>query len=701
MGISRPNMATTNHRYSFGMIVFNGEEFLRQVLDSIYNFAYQIIIVEGADRNSMPFANPDGSSTDHTVDIIKSYPDPDRKIRLIQGNWRNKTEQSNVWIDRASGDFVWQIDDDEIYKKEDLLAIDTLLKTRPETTAVSFHWCHFFGGMDRIRPINKKTPEVWRLFKFKPSYRWHSHRPPDILDDKGKSLRLINPIPASELVDRGIYIYHFSYITDKQVQEKMRYMERVRMYEYHIGMEVHPLWRFYSHIESAALRLPILRPLKNLTDNYFQWWKCRPTAIKRRKQADKAWNYDFYENVWLPWKENPEAIEGRGILSANRGFYSVTEPFKGELPKAILSHPLLTPEKQKKNVREGRLPNFFIVGAARSGTTSLWNYLKQHPKVFMPEDELDKEPAYFSEKGRNLNYEKYLRLFRGADISHERIGEASTAYLTDPSSAQKIYDFLPNAKIIIMLRNPVDRAYSLYQWMVQEGYEYAESFETSLDLENKRIGEKIPNWYEPEYYWNYLYFHSGLFYGQVKRYVELFGDNVCLIKMEDFKQNFLREYDRVCRFLNLKPNSITPKIFNKACPVYSSTIQFILRKISDDLESQNIELRKGNKAGIVARIFLSFMINGTRFYSGKKRLPDPFLSFLTLERIIKLINGRRNPNHNSNKKSQRDILLRAGWKHNESKRLDPHLKKKLTQRYADSIAKLENLIHVKFEEWMI
>ena len=152
------------------MIIFNGAEFLRQVLDSIYSFAHEIIIAEGADRNSRPYAKPNGSSTDETVDIIKSYPDPGRKILLIQGIWKDKIEQSNAWLRHATGDYVWQIDDDEIYKKEDLIKIDSLLKERPETTAVSFHWCHFFGGVDRIRPVNSKTPVVWRLFKYKPGH---------------------------------------------------------------------------------------------------------------------------------------------------------------------------------------------------------------------------------------------------------------------------------------------------------------------------------------------------------------------------------------------------------------------------------------------------------------------------------------------------------------------------------------------------
>jgi glycosyltransferase involved in cell wall biosynthesis len=336
----------THYCYSFGMIVFNGDEFLHQVLDSIYDFAHQIIIAEGADQNARPFANLDGSSTDRTVDIIRNYPDKERKITLVQGTWRDKTEQSNAWLEHATGDYVWQIDDDEIYKEEDLLAIDALLRERPDTTAVSFHWWHFFGGLDRIRPINERTRVKWRIFRFKPGYQWHTHRPPDILDpNTGKSLREISPIMAQELVDRGIYIYHFSYITDRQVREKMQYMERVRMYEYDFGMHVHPLWGLCKRSRSARSRFPLLRPIVALLARYFQWWKRRPIAIELRKQADKSWNYRFYEDVWLPWRENPAAIEGRGILSTEPGFYSITEPFQGTLPRAVLSHPLAQAHK--------------------------------------------------------------------------------------------------------------------------------------------------------------------------------------------------------------------------------------------------------------------------------------------------------------------------------------------------------------------
>ena len=146
------------------------------------------------------------------------------------------------------------------------------------------------------------------------------------------------------------------------------------------------------------------------------------------------------------------------------------------------------------------LPNFFIVGGARCGTTSLWQHLSMQPEVFMPEDEMVKEPAFFSYVGQRRTFDQYIDIFKEAGENHKWIGEASTVYLTDPESARSIYDFNKNARIIIMLRNPVHRAYSLYNWMVQDGYEYAGSFKKALSLEENRKNVKIPNYFEPEYF---------------------------------------------------------------------------------------------------------------------------------------------------------------------------------------------------------
>ncbi len=229
-------------------------------------------------------------------------------------------------------------------------------------------------------------------------------------------------------------------------------------------------------------------------------------------------------------------------------------------------------------------PNFFIVGAARCGTTTMWQLLQQNPDIYMPEDEFFKEPHYFSEADNpdksRISWEEYLWIFDKAH-NEKRIGEASTGYLPDPTSAPQIYNYNPEAKIIIQLRNPAERAFSLYKWMVQDGYEYSASFEKALELEEKRRHKKIPNFFEPEFYYNYLYFRSGLYAQQVKRYLDRFSSSqVYILRFKHLVSNPQQAVNEVCEFLNVTPHSIQSQTYNPSTYVHSPKLQFLLRKIA-------------------------------------------------------------------------------------------------------------------------
>ena len=227
-----------------------------------------------------------------------------------------------------------------------------------------------------------------------------------------------------------------------------------------------------------------------------------------------------------------------------------------------------------------KLPNFFIVGAAKAGTTSLWRYLLQHPDVFMPSDIMYKEPAYFSDIKGISSLNQYGSLFSGAG-AEKMIGEASTAYLTSPESPVRIKGKVPHAKIIIMLRNPIDRAYSLYNWMACNGYEPEESFESALEVEKTyRYGNEGFKHANPEYYYNYLYFYSGLYSEQIKRYLDNYSrEQICFIIFEEFKANVKQEVNRVFTFLGVD-DSIVPefKIHNSGSTPYSAALQFFIRQ---------------------------------------------------------------------------------------------------------------------------
>ncbi len=175
-------------------------------------------------------------------------------------------------------------------------------------------------------------------------------------------------------------------------------------------------------------------------------------------------------------------------------------------------------------------PNFFIVGAPRCGTTSLHEYLKKIPRVFMSKI---KEPEYFSPNSFKMNqtlpiYDKkeYLALFQ--EIKDElAIGESSTSYLEDPESPRLIHKVVPNARIIVMLRNPIERAYSHYLIHVRYNFE-KQSFHDAL--------RKILKKYDPLTSNHYL--HAGLYSKQILRYINTFGKkNIKILIFEEFIQN--------------------------------------------------------------------------------------------------------------------------------------------------------------------
>jgi hypothetical protein len=196
------------------------------------------------------------------------------------------------------------------------------------------------------------------------------------------------------------------------------------------------------------------------------------------------------------------------------------------------------------------LPNLFIVGAAKSGTTSLHNYLHQHPDVFMCSP---KEPHYLinQEIGINripvgiTNFIEYTDLFLEGEDKKYR-GESSVMYLMYPEIViPKIKNqFGEDSKIIIMLRNPVERAYSGYQHVKRYNVMESLSFEQALEKSENRY-HNTSNMTPAS-----RYLELGMYFEQVKIFIEEF-DNVHVIIYDDYKNDFSSEMDNVFKFLNV------------------------------------------------------------------------------------------------------------------------------------------------------
>lgn len=234
------------------------------------------------------------------------------------------------------------------------------------------------------------------------------------------------------------------------------------------------------------------------------------------------------------------------------------------------------------NKNEITIPNLFIVGAAKAGTTALWTFLKTHPQVFMAGASIEnKEPCFFVDGYGLTNLNTYLSMFINCNNA-KVIGDASAAHLSSPGAAGKIYEFNPDAKIIICLRNPIDRAYSLYNWMVQEGYEWSNSFELALSKEPSRSRKMPPYFFARAYRDDYMYFNSGLYSEQVKIFLDLFGKNVKVIIFERMIKDPHSVLEDCMDFLGIEKIHVKLGQENPSVAVYSSYLQWFLRTLDSE-----------------------------------------------------------------------------------------------------------------------
>jgi hypothetical protein len=225
------------------------------------------------------------------------------------------------------------------------------------------------------------------------------------------------------------------------------------------------------------------------------------------------------------------------------------------------------------------MPHFFIVGSAKCGTTALFEYLCQHPSVFMP---VMKEPKYFCSDLKTVGgirtYEDYMGLFAAAPAGCVT-GEASTWYVYSQVAIERIMAHNPDAKIIMMLRYPVDAAHSLY--MAAWGYKHENiaDFEDAWRVQEARLsGMHMPaNWPDP------LTLQYGAMYRyapQVRRLMNHVPEKQRhFIIYEEFFSDPRRHYDETLKFLNLAPHpNATFPIVNPAIGPRSAWIDGVLRK---------------------------------------------------------------------------------------------------------------------------
>lgn len=218
-------------------------------------------------------------------------------------------------------------------------------------------------------------------------------------------------------------------------------------------------------------------------------------------------------------------------------------------------------------------PNFFVIGVVKGGTTSLHNYLAQHPDVYLPpiketnhfarkdiqpehflkgyaqdvKIDLDayinsgmKEPIHIAHVNEDRHYEALFSKVR----TEKAIGEISNSYMICPSAASEIHAFNPRAKILVMMRNPIRRAWSQYLMNLREAKSDAQDFIKEIQEDH---ASTLKGWGV-----NHQYLELGKYSGQLKRYIHLFGkENVLPLFFEDFKSYPEASLKQICSFLNI------------------------------------------------------------------------------------------------------------------------------------------------------
>ena len=240
--------------------------------------------------------------------------------------------------------------------------------------------------------------------------------------------------------------------------------------------------------------------------------------------------------------------------------------------------------------KQRMLPDFLIIGAQKGGTSSLFYYLKFHPEIKRP---IKKELNYF-----NIFYNKGVKWYKAHfpfKSENHITGEASPEYLFYPLAAERIKKLEPNIKLIVLLRNPIERAYSAYQMNRRKGIDPRETFEEAVQYELNHQKE-FGNVYNAERY-NYFYLERGKYAAQLSKWLVHFDKKQFLvIESESFFNNTESELKRIYQFLEIAevlPNSLNPMNVGKYPPLskemYKSFKEYYKNDISLLKEKWNIE----------------------------------------------------------------------------------------------------------------
>lgn len=336
-------------KITFGIIVLNGEPFTKYCLRQLYPFAYEIIVVEGAHTAASNISTSDGHSLDGTLKALhefKENEDPENKLQIVtkDGFWpvhdelgRCRTPQSRAYAERATGDYLWQVDIDEFYRIEDMQRVINMLTNDPSITAVSFDTNTYFGAPKYIVNgwrLERGSKEFHRLFKWGTGFQYKTHEPPTVINSEGMDMRNMNWIRGSKLRSNGIYMYHYALLFPWQVTQKTKVYQQEKpeacrkivewadqnyfalKHPYHMHhIYRYPAWlmrysgptpkqiqKMWLDIESGVINTETRQThdIERLLDTW--WYPLGRVLLQIIEPIDNLWNKAFWNRFKWHWK---------------------------------------------------------------------------------------------------------------------------------------------------------------------------------------------------------------------------------------------------------------------------------------------------------------------------------------------------------------------------------------------------------------
>ena len=269
-------------------------------------------------------------------------------------------------------------------------------------------------------------------------------------------------------------------------------------------------------------------------------------------------------------------------------------------------------------------PNFFIIGAPKCGTTSLYNYLNSHSQITMSHP---KEPHYFStdiENGGIRNKEEYLGCFSHSNRNSVAIGESSTLYLYSKVAVQNICNYNKDAKFITMIRNPIEIARSFHQVALKVFGEIETDFQKAWMLEeNRKSGLNIPRGCVDSKL--ILYGNIAKIGQQIERLLtKISPDKIHFVLYDDFKSSTESEYIKVLNFLNVDKEIPTNfSLYNKSKKIKNETVTKLTNYASSFKKKLKITTRfnvanKIHKANVIEQSLdelpMNFLLKMDKFF---------------------------------------------------------------------------------------